>query len=236
MKHLGIIAFAAIGASLLAQPPAGATKTLMKEPLGVTDGPDMSLYVLTVAADARIPSHSHKGPIFAYILEGDIENQVEPEQSKIYHPGDMFYEPAMHVHRVLRNLNTTKPAKLLLFHNTGTNANPLLKQPLASTTNQEVTVTLLRGAPAAPSGSTSSRPHQHPGPVFGYVLKGEVEIQVDPDPPKVYHAGDVFYEAPMHVHRMTRNLSATEPTEILVFQVGEKGQPLGLPVEEAGKQ
>jgi len=55
------------------------------------------------------------GPVFAYILEGNIENQVDPEPSKIYHPGDFFHEPAMHVHRLLRNLSSTQPARLITF-------------------------------------------------------------------------------------------------------------------------
>jgi quercetin dioxygenase-like cupin family protein len=61
------------------------------------------------------PPHRHTGPVFAYILEGRIENQVDPDAPKTYNAGDFFYEPAMHVHRVLRNLSRTKPAKLLIF-------------------------------------------------------------------------------------------------------------------------
>jgi quercetin dioxygenase-like cupin family protein len=70
--------------------------------------------------------------------------------------------------------------------------------------------------------------HQHPGPIFAYLLKGEVESQVDPDEPKVYRAGDAFYEPPMQTHRLYRNLSKTEPAELIVFQVREKGQPLSI--------
>jgi quercetin dioxygenase-like cupin family protein len=61
-----------------------------------------------------------------------------------------------------------------------------------------------------------------------YVLKGEIESQVDPDQPKVYREGDVFYDPPMHAHRLFRNLSKTEPTELLIFQISEKGKPLAM--------
>jgi quercetin dioxygenase-like cupin family protein len=84
---------------------------------------------------------------------------------------------------------------------------------------------------AAP-GAASTGAHQHPRPVFAYVLRGEIESQVDPDPSKVYRAGDVFYEPPMHVHRLFRNPSKTEPADILIFQVGEKGQPRTMGVEK----
>ena len=71
----------------------------------------MSLYILNVAAGRTTPSHSHKGPIFAYVLECDIENQIEPEPPKIFDPGDFFHERAMQVHRLLRNPSETEAAK-----------------------------------------------------------------------------------------------------------------------------
>jgi quercetin dioxygenase-like cupin family protein len=76
-----------------------------------------------------------------------------------------------------------------------------------------------------------SSPHRHPGPVFAYILEGQIENQVDPDPPKTYSAGDVFYEPTMHVHRSLRNLSDTQTARVLVFQLVPKGQPGGLPAK-----
>jgi quercetin dioxygenase-like cupin family protein len=73
-----------------------------------------------------------------------------------------------------------------------------------------------------------STPHRHPGPVFAYILEGQIENQVDPDPPKTYNAGDVFYEPTMHVHRSLRNLSDTQAAKILVFQLVPNGQPAAL--------
>jgi|SRR5690348_14795116 len=76
-----------------------------------------------------------------------------------------------------------------------------------------------------------SAPHKHPGPVFAYILEGEIENQVDPDPPKTYKAGDVFYEPTLHVHRSLRNLSDTQTAKVLVFQLVPKGQPGALPAK-----
>lgn len=90
-------------------------KTLMQEPLGEIPNPEVSVITLTVAPGAVSPAHEHIGPVFAYILEGEIENQVEPNPPKTYKVGDYFYEPAMHVHKMLKNLSKTKPAKLLIF-------------------------------------------------------------------------------------------------------------------------
>lgn len=94
---------------------APPVKTLMQEPLGDIPNPEVSVITLTVGPGAVSPAHEHIGPVFAYILEGEIENQVEPNGPKTYKPGDYFYEPAMHVHKMLRNLSKTKPAKLLIF-------------------------------------------------------------------------------------------------------------------------
>ena len=62
--------------------------------------------------------------------------------------------------------------------------------------------------------------HTHAGPVIGYIVQGEIEIQVDPDFPETYKPGEVFYESPRQLHRFTRNLSATEPGNVLAFMAG----------------
>ena len=207
-----------------AAPPGVATKLLMREPLGETSEPKMSLSFLTVGGGLTIPTHTHAGAVFAYILEGDIENQVEPEPAKDYHPGGFFYEQPMQVHRLLRNLSQTEPAKILIFQNTGRSASPLLQEPLAKLSNQEVSAISLVAAP----GAAMPGAHQHPGAVFAYLVRGEIESQVDPDPPKIYRAGDVFYEPPMHAHRLFRNRSQTEPAELVIFEVADKDQPLAI--------
>jgi quercetin dioxygenase-like cupin family protein len=90
-------------------------KMLMQEPLGDIPNPEVSVITLTVGPGTVSPPHKHIGPVFAYILEGEIENQVEPNPPKTYKAGDYFYEPAMHVHKMLKNLSKAKPAKLLIF-------------------------------------------------------------------------------------------------------------------------
>jgi len=205
-------------------------QTLMKAPLGDTNEPAMSLLILNMAGGRTVPSHSHQGVVFAYVLEGDIENQLEPDPPKIYRAGDFFHERPQQIHRVFRNTSKTEPAKILVFQNTATlppGVKPLLQEPLGNLIGQEVIAIKITTAPGA-----SASVHQHPGPVFGYLLKGEVESQVDPDPSKVYRAGDVFYEPPMHTHRLYRNLSKAEPAELLVFSVLKTGEPFATRVNQ----
>ncbi len=103
------------------------------------------------------------------------------------------------------------------MHGTASPIKTLMEEPLAPMANPVVSVITLTVGPG-----TVSPPHEHTGPVFAYILEGEIENQVDPNPPKTYKEGDYFYEPPMHVHRMLRNLSKTKPAMLLIFQVGER--------------
>ena len=109
----------------------------------------------------------------------------------------------------------------------GTAGNPsvhsLMKEPLAPVPNPIVNVITLEVAP----GSTSA-PHEHTGPVFAYILEGEIENQVAPNAPKRYGPGDYFYEPPMHEHKMLKNLSQTKPAKLLIFEVEQKGRPFTI--------
>lgn len=89
-------------------------QNLLSEPLAKMENPEVRMLTLTVAPGATSHAHRHTGPVFAYILEGAIENQVDPEEPKQYKTGDFFYEPPMHVHRQLKNLSATEPAKILV--------------------------------------------------------------------------------------------------------------------------
>src|SRR5262245_22015665 len=73
-------------------------------------------------------------------------------------------------------------------------------------TTQEVTF-----EPGAASAS-----HRHPGPVFGYVLEGDLEFQAGDAPARRLRAGDTFYEPAMVVHAVARNPSDKARTRVLV--------------------
>ena len=54
-----------------------------------------------------------------------------------------------------------------------------------------------------PGGFTP--PHRHPGAVFGHVLEGELEAQLEGQPLRKLKAGDTFYEPTGCLHRVSRN-------------------------------
>ena len=103
--------------------PPRAIPTLLQESIGDLGEAEATMLILNLPPRPApghpvrpFPTHKHPGPVFAYVLEGSVENQVDPqEKPKAYKTGDYWYEPAMHVHRMLRNLSETKPARVLVF-------------------------------------------------------------------------------------------------------------------------
>ena len=223
--------------ALLAALPAGAGKpvweTLMQAPLPDDSDPQISVFSIPVPPAPPVPhpigaGHTHAGPVFAYILQGEIENQVEPDPPAIYKPGGSFYETPTRVHRFLRNLSTTEPAKLIVFEagSTGQAApaiKTLLQEPLRTTANQELSLLRL-----TLSAGASSDAHQHSGPAVVYVLEGKIETSST-----TYSAGNLFLEPAYRAGITYRNTSSSEPAKLLLYQVSEKGGPSPVSTKDA---
>jgi quercetin dioxygenase-like cupin family protein len=72
--------------------------------------------------------------------------------------------------------------------------------------------------------------HYHPGPELAYVLEGSLIFELDGQPPVTLKAGESVHVPAKHIHN-AKNGSTTEPVKVIVFMVGEKGQPLATPVQ-----
>ena len=57
--------------------------------------------------------------------------------------------------------------------------------------------------------------HRHPGPAFGYILEGEYEWAIDDTKPKIFKAGDTFYEPTGCLHSIGRNPSMKDKTRFI---------------------
>lgn len=79
-----------------------------------------------------------------------------------------------------------------------------------------------------PPGVVSAS-HQHPGPTFGYVVKGSIKWAINGEPARTLTAGQSFFEPLGSVHSTSANASATEPAVISVVIVGKTGEPLSKP-------
>jgi len=76
-----------------------------------------------------------------------------------------------------------------------------------------------------PAGAASPS-HTHPKSAFiyAYVLSGEIESAVDVEAPRVYRAGEGWYEAPGAHHRISRNASKTKPAKLLAIFVADPSE------------
>ena len=82
----------------------------------------------------------------------------------------------------------------------------------------------------APGGASSSHSHARSAFIFGYVVSGAIETQVNDEPKRIVRAGESFYEPPGSRHPVSRNASATEPAKLLaVFVVDTKDRALTMP-------
>lgn len=88
---------------------------LLQEHIGDPGDSDARMLILDLPPKFSAPPHEHPGAVFAYVLDGRVENQVEPGGPRTYKAGDYWYEPAMHVHREFRNPSGTQRAKVLAF-------------------------------------------------------------------------------------------------------------------------
>ncbi len=103
-------------------------------------------------------------------------------------------------------------------------AKTLHKAPLQGVAGKEVIVKHF----AAPANFVGGK-HMHPGPVFVYVLEGELTVELASGT-KTFKAGELYPED-INTAMVGRNLSATDDLELLVFQVGEIGKPMMLKVK-----
>lgn len=81
-----------------------------------------------------------------------------------------------------------------------------------------------------PGGVTASHTHPKSAFILAYVLSGEIISAVDDQKPRIYRAGESWYEAPGSHHRVSRNASKTEPAKLLaIFVVDPRERQLRFP-------
>jgi len=85
--------------------------------LAIPNIPGKSLVAVVVDYAPGGASHPHTHAksafIYAYVVSGAVESQVNDGPKRVYHAGQSFYElPGAH-HAVSRNASATEPAKLL---------------------------------------------------------------------------------------------------------------------------
>ncbi|AOK19763.1 cupin [Burkholderia cepacia] len=116
-------------------------------------------------------------------------------------------------------LGATMPAAHA--HDGGDNVRSVMQQAVPEAPGKLAVVATVDYAPGQ-----ASEAHRHLGSVFAVVSKGEVLSQVNGGPLHRYRAGEGWYEAPGSRHQVSRNASATEPAQIVVFGLTGENMPL----------
>jgi quercetin dioxygenase-like cupin family protein len=116
---------------------------------------------------------------------------------------------------------------MLAAAETAPNAGPIFSQelPPVSLDGWKMTALEITYAPGQ-----VDRAHRHIGFVFGYVLEGDLRFKVDGGEETTYRAGQMFYEKPGSVHRVSANASTTKPCRFLAMVFVDKTKPLTEPV------
>jgi quercetin dioxygenase-like cupin family protein len=112
---------------------------------------------------------------------------------------------------------------------TGQTVTPTFQQPITNIPGKSLIAVVVD---YTPGGASPSHIHAKSAFIFGYVLSGEIESQVNDGPKRVYREGESFYETPGSRHSVSRNASQTKPAKLLaVFVVDTDDKPLTTPVQ-----
>jgi quercetin dioxygenase-like cupin family protein len=127
---LGAAAYAAAQQAAPREPASGQrVKVLLEQALAEKlDGQETKVTLVEVekAPGHASAAHRHPGPVVGYVLEGELESQVEGQPLKTYRKGEVFYEPARALHAVSRNPSRDAPARFLAFFVTAKDAKDLV--------------------------------------------------------------------------------------------------------------
>jgi quercetin dioxygenase-like cupin family protein len=78
-----------------------------------------------------------------------------------------------------------------------------------------------------PPGDPGTPPHRHSGPVFGYMVEGEMIFELEGEPERVVHAGEGFWEPGGDViHYQAANNLADRRSTFVVVMMCVPGQPM----------
>jgi quercetin dioxygenase-like cupin family protein len=65
------------------------------------------------APGATSRPHSHPGPVFVVVVEGEVESALGGGAVQRFKAGDTWYEAPGQLHRITRNASQTAPATLV---------------------------------------------------------------------------------------------------------------------------
>jgi quercetin dioxygenase-like cupin family protein len=87
---------------------------------------------------------------------------------------------------------------------------------------------------AIPPGDPGTPPHRHSGPVFGYMIEGEMIFELEGEQERIIKAGQAFWEPGGDViHYQSANNLKESWARFVVVMIGVPGEPMLTLVGEA---
>ncbi|MBN6058454.1 cupin domain-containing protein [Nonomuraea sp. RK-328] len=84
-----------------------------------------------------------------------------------------------------------------------------------------------------PPGAPGTPPHRHSGPAFGFVLEGEMLLELEGEPERIVRAGEAFWEPGGDViHYQDGNNRDDIPMRFTVTMLCRPGEPMLTLVDE----
>jgi quercetin dioxygenase-like cupin family protein len=78
-----------------------------------------------------------------------------------------------------------------------------------------------------PPGDAGTPPHRHSGPVFGYMLEGEMIFELEGEPERIIKAGEAFWEPGGDlIHYQAANNLRDRWSRFVVVMTGVPGQKM----------
>ena len=126
MKRFGRLAALTLAGVIIMAQTNGTGETVTRNfEHAIPNIPGKSLVAAIVeyAPGGASVSHEHAKSafIYAYVVSGAIESQVNDGPKRVYRAGESFFEEPGSLHRVSRNASKTEPAKLLAVFVVNTN-------------------------------------------------------------------------------------------------------------------
>jgi quercetin dioxygenase-like cupin family protein len=105
----------AVAAPVAAHGPGEKVTPTFEQVIPNIPGKSLVALVVDYTPGGASPAHLHSNSafIFAYVLSGAIESQVNDGPKQVFRAGESWYENPGAFHRVSRNASATEPAKLL---------------------------------------------------------------------------------------------------------------------------
>jgi quercetin dioxygenase-like cupin family protein len=84
-----------------------------------------------------------------------------------------------------------------------------------------------------PPGDAGTGPHRHSGPVFGFVIEGEILFELEGEEPYPIKAGEAFWEPGFDVvHYQAANLRPDIASKFVVFMLCAPDVPMMIFLDE----